>query len=152
MAYRSPRVFGDKFGDKFGEQFGDSLNLVINLVILLVTYFVSRQVCHNFWWHIFHSFWWPTKIVTWFGDLFIIKFVTKLIHQIHHQIVHKLFPHILWHILSPYSFHQNCHKFNHYICHTNWLFIKLVTQLIFHFSTKLSQWVSPHRPLKRAMA
>ena len=26
IAYRSPRVFGDKFGEKFGEKIGDSLN------------------------------------------------------------------------------------------------------------------------------
>ena len=49
LAYRSPRVFGDKFGETFGDKFGDSLNFVINMVTILVTHFVRHQICHNFW-------------------------------------------------------------------------------------------------------
>ena len=122
-------------------------NLVKHLVTNLVIHWILWSIWWQYWWHIL----WGTKFVTIFGENFITLFgdslklspylVTFLSHNLSLNQFTKFFTIYFTNYFPIFrdnsvtiSVLTNFSQNNQYICHNNWWFIKLVTQLLTQFN------------------
>ena len=143
-------------------------NLVKHLVTNLVIHWILWSIWWQYWWHIL----WGTKFVTIFGEHSITLFgdslklspylVTFLSHNLSLNQFTKFFTIYFTNYFPIFrdnsvtiSVLTNFSQNNQYICHNNWWFIKLVTQLLTQFNAFgvkiiviISQCFSPQRQVQ----